>query len=290
MNKTESLISTDGVRFNSSAFMDYCRDSAEQYQSADPFPSICIENVFSNEYLQSVLHEFPPLHQMNVKSGGKAVHVKGHLSDIDQMGITTRDLIHWMNSPKFLCALEALTGIKGLISDPYLSGGGLHCTATGGFLKVHADFNYHPRFKLSRRLNVLLYLNEHWESEWGGQIELWSRDMTSKIRSYDPLMGRMVVFSTDSDSFHGHPDPMSLPDGLTRKSIALYYYTSPTSEQQLMDSHTTLYRPRPDEVFKRVIPKPGAKVKKTILQSPNVKSKIGRIKKLYRTLKIKLLK
>ena len=268
MNSSEILIHADGLRFNSSAFMDFCSLNAQKYQSADPFPSICIDNVFLDEYLLSILQEFPQLNQMNVESGGKSVHVKGHVSDIDEMGPNTRTLLNWMNSPRFLAALEALTGIKGLISDPYLSGRGLHCTSTGGYLKVHADFNYHPRFKLSRRLNVLLYLNEIWDPKWGGQIELWSRDMTSMVRSYDPLIGRMVIFSTDSDSFHGHPDPMSLPDGVTRKSIALYYYTSPTSDIEPVDQHSTLYRARPGEVFKRVSPKPGAKVKQPKHSNP----------------------
>jgi hypothetical protein len=29
-------------------------------------------------------------------------------------------------------------------------------------------------------------------------------------------------------SFHGHPEPMKLPKGVVRKSLALYYYTKPT--------------------------------------------------------------
>lgn len=168
MNMNAFLIQVDGHVFESDAFSAFCAENSENYQGADPFPNIVIENVFPCEYLRLVLQEFPSLGEMNVESGGKSVHVKGHISDIDLMGLNTRALIQWMNSPKFLGALEALTGIRGLIPDPYLLGGGLHCTATGGYLKVHADFNYHPRFKLSRRLNVLLYLNESWKSEWGG--------------------------------------------------------------------------------------------------------------------------
>lgn len=112
----------------------------------------------------------------------------------------------------------------------------------------------------------------------GGQIELWSRDMTRKVRSYDPTFGRLVVFSTGSDTFHGHPDPMALPNTVTRKSIALYYYTNSDFEIQPMDEHTTIYRPRPDEVFRRADPKSGAKVKKEkikkVKRTKPVKSRI----------------
>ena len=60
-----------------------------------------------------------------------------------------------MNSFEMLLWLEALTGIEGLIPDPYFGGGGLHQIEPGGFLKIHADFNVHPKLKLDRRLNML---------------------------------------------------------------------------------------------------------------------------------------
>src|SRR6266436_1022806 len=66
--------------------------------------------------------------------------------------------------------------LDGLIPDPYFGGGGLHQIEAGGFLKVHADFNVHPKLKLDRRLNMLVYLNKDWREEWGGHLELWSRD------------------------------------------------------------------------------------------------------------------
>jgi Rps23 Pro-64 3,4-dihydroxylase Tpa1-like proline 4-hydroxylase len=65
----------------------------------------------------------------------------------------------------------------GLIPDPYLFGGLLHATASSGKLAVHADFNKHFRFKLERRLNMLVFLNEGWTEENGGWLELWDQQM-----------------------------------------------------------------------------------------------------------------
>ena len=81
-----------------------------------------------------------------------------------------------MNSLRVLLFLEALTGIEGLIPDPYFGGGGPHQIQPGGFLKIHADFNVHPQLKLDRRLNMLIYLNKDWREEYGGHLELWDRD------------------------------------------------------------------------------------------------------------------
>jgi hypothetical protein len=40
-----------------------------------------------------------------------------------------------------------------------------------------------------------------------------------------PVFNRCVIFNTDADSYHGHPLPMTCPEGTFRRSIALYYYT-----------------------------------------------------------------
>jgi len=63
-----------------------------------------------------------------------------------------------------------LTGIDALVPDPHFEGGGLHQIEPGGHLKVHADFNRHPRTGLARRLNALIYLNRDWKPEYGGAL------------------------------------------------------------------------------------------------------------------------
>ena len=78
-------------------------------------------------------------------------------------------LISFLNSDIFLEYIQILTGIKEkLLSDPYLSGGGYHEIKNGGVLKIHADFNKHPSINIDRRVNLLLYLNENWDTKWGG--------------------------------------------------------------------------------------------------------------------------
>ena len=38
---------------------------------------------------------------------------------------------------------------------------------------------HHVHENWARRVNILLYLNEEWHEDWGGQLELWDRDMTA---------------------------------------------------------------------------------------------------------------
>lgn len=135
-----------------------------------------------------------------------------------------RELIDTCHQPSFIKFLGAMTGESDLVGDSQLVGGGIHSSTRGGFLKVHADFNWNERLGLYRRLNLLIYLNPDWEESWGGSLELWSRDMSRKEVSIAPHFNTVAVFSTDESSYHGHPDPLNCPEGVTRDSIALYYY------------------------------------------------------------------
>lgn len=150
-------------------------------------------------------------------------------SDISKIPPPFSTMIHELNSPPFLEFLENITGIKSLIPDPYLSGGGLHCSGPGGVLTPHADFHIYSRLGLFRQINVLLYLNEHWTEEDGGYLELWpSPEAAAPEKIVVPAFGRCVVFKTDDRSIHGFSTPIR--EGCWRKSVALYYYTSTDPE------------------------------------------------------------
>jgi hypothetical protein len=129
-----------------------------------------------------------------------------------------------INSDRFLGYMKGITGIDPLYADPDLFGGGLHQTRNGGFLNVHTDFNYHPKTEKHRRLNLLLYLNPVWRDEWNGHIELWDEGLKRPVFRAAPLMNRALLFETSETSYHGHPEPMKLPPGVTRQSLAAYYY------------------------------------------------------------------
>ena len=127
----------------------------------------------------------------------------------------------------------------------------MHQIVRGGKLAVHADFNKHPVTKLDRRLNVLIYLNEDWQEEYGGHFELWDRSVKQCMKKVAPIFNRLMVFTTTDISFHGHPDPLNCPADRTRKSLALYYYTNGRPDIELSGRHSTLWKSRPGEDLRR---------------------------------------
>jgi hypothetical protein len=213
------------------------------YKSASPFPHTVIDNFLPAETLEMCLADFP-LHPSSgdVTFQSPQERLKTQFNP-DSFGPRMRTLFYSFNSKPFISVLENITGIEGLIPDPYFLGGGFHEIRQGGHLSVHADFNHHKLMDLERRINVLIYLNKGWREAWGGQLELWDRDMTSCAKTVVPEFNRCVIFNTTDSSFHGNPDPIAHPDGVSRKSIALYYYTATWSADRR--EHTTQFRGRP---------------------------------------------
>ena len=85
-------------------------------------------------------------------------------------------------------------------------------------------------------MNFLIYLNKDWEEKYGGHLELWEKDMSKCVSKILPKFNRAAMFSTTGDSWHGHPEPLSCPEGNSRKSLALYYYTNGRPEKELNSS------------------------------------------------------
>ena len=218
------------------------------YVFAEPFPHIVLENFLPADVARLALDHFPreSLRSDRVFEIGYAGQHKRQILPAD-CDPEARALFHFFNSQPMLAFLEGITAIQGLIPDPYFTGGGYHETTRGGKLGIHADFRVNEQLHLHRRINVIVYLNEHWEPQWGGNLELWSRDMKEKRREVPPLFNRCVIFNTDATSYHGHPDPLATPEGVCRRSIALYYYTASREIYNEVPNVSTIYHARPGD-------------------------------------------
>ncbi len=176
---------------------------------------------------------------------GKAVNTR-----IREISPAYRELYETIGSQPFLDLMSRITGVPDLILDPRMYGGGTHENLHGQELDPHVDFNYDEAQHLHRRLNVIVYLNKGWQSEWGGAIEIHSnprKPETNQIRAFDPIFNRCVLFETNEISWHGFPR-LNLPPeqrDVTRKSISIYLYTTTRPAEELAPVHGTFYVQRP---------------------------------------------
>lgn len=221
---------------------------AAAYASASPFPHAVLDDLLDPDQVAVLAAEHAAVpdstwtNYLHVNERKRASTVPA------AWGPALRALEQELQGDRFVGLLERLTGIEGLRSDPSLDGGGLHRSGRGGFLNVHTDFTaHHSDPTLHRRVNLLVYLHDEWDPAWGGALELWDADMGRCVTAIDPRPGRIVVFSTDDRSLHGHPDPMTCPEGVDRRSLALYYFTVDPA----VKVRATRYRARPDDGWRR---------------------------------------
>jgi hypothetical protein len=227
------------------------KEKAEEYANAKPFPYIYFDDFLPVEAAEAALRDFPEPKQLTWTEFDRPNERKLAFDAVEKLPSSIRDVLYFLNSRPMVQFLETLTGIKGVISDPYYVGGGLHQIKPGGNLEVHADFNHHVKLNLDRRINVLVYLNKNWKEEYGGHFELWNKDMTAAEQKILPLFNRCAIFSTTSTSYHGHPTPLACPPDRTRKSMATYYYSNGRPEEEKGDAHSTLFKHRPGAVYEK---------------------------------------
>ena len=218
----------DGFVMDPTKAREFGARLADSYCTADPYPHIVIDNFLPATLAEALLKGFPvaPARANVVSLRNRTFeHKKRQILPVECSNYVRR-VFGFLNSAAVLAFLESLTRIEGLIADPYFEGGGFHEIARGGKLELRTDFRPHRNPRLTRRLNLMIYLNKNWEEDYRGHLELWDKSAKRKVHSIAPLFNRCVVFSNAQDSYHGHPDPLNVPANRTRKSMALYYYTA----------------------------------------------------------------
>ena len=222
--------------FDVATFDAAASELAASFRDAEPFPHVVVDDLL--RLPKSAIARFPDVEWHGWNSlGDEYQRDKMACDRIELIPEPFTDLIVQLSAPPFLRALEVVTGIKRLLPDLYLHGGGLHMSGPGGVLQPHTDFHTLRAFDLFRRINLLLYLNTDWTEEDGGCLELFGRSGRRSL--VVPQWGRCVIFATDDRSVHGFTVPVA--DGRYRRSVALYYYTAAETPEYSGDS-TTYWR------------------------------------------------
>ena len=222
---------------------------AAQFKQRDPFRHIVIENFFAPDSADGLLAQFPDFERGNARSENGTLGNKSTIEKIRELGGAYAALDDLIKSDAFLKTISRITGIPNLLYDPWYFGGGTHESRNGQDLDAHVDFNRHPIEPWHRRLNLIVYFNHEWELDWGGTLQLHSDPRSPDNRTIDvlPLFNRAVIFETTEWSWHGFP-PIQLPadrTDLTRRSIALYFYSVERPADELAPTHSTIYVDRP---------------------------------------------
>ncbi len=229
--------------FDNKKYAKLALNKSKIYKKNRPFPHISIKNFLDNNVANTLFKKFPNYNSnkwIDYESYGRNKNTNFKKS-IDKEFILPQEIrafLREVNSRQFILFLETLTGIDGLIADPYYMGGGCHISKEKGYLNIHKDFNWHHKLQLHRRVNALFYLTPDWKKEFNGSLELWSKN--KKIKEYAPLFNSCLIFNTTEKSFHGHPKPI-VGKKTFRRVLNLYYYTVNNKSNEIVKPHFTDY-------------------------------------------------
>lgn len=225
------------------------RDRRDEFARAIPFPHVVIDGFLDPTVAARLVDEIATTegewifyHHVNERKRG--------FNDVASMGPTARQVVAELNDAAMLDVLGTLAGISDLRADPALEGGGFSEVARDGYVNVHADFLSHSRERTwTRRLNLIVFLNEDWSEQDGGALELWDRQVQTAVRRITPTFNRAILFTTTAEAFHA-VQTVTCPAGRKRRSLALYYFTDDHTPRPIRSTH---YVPKPTDPLKRRI-------------------------------------
>lgn len=242
--------------FDYESFEAQVNDLSDSYSLAKPYPFAYFDGLFDDVVLDEINIEIDQANfEKDVRSiDGVEVKTRSDFDDNESLPPATRRVFELINGGKFLNIVSKLTGIGGLISDPYYDGGGINVIENNGTLAVHVDGTTQHRMQVCRRINAILFLNDDWDPSWNGYHEQW--DFVNKelspfddeqtwkcVRKILPKKNRLFFFTTNDHSWHGHAGVLNVPEGVQRRSLIAYYYTSsrPDSDLVFENPHRALF-------------------------------------------------
>lgn len=223
----------------------------EGFLQSQPFNHVIIDDFFKEEVANSIAESF--YHHDDpawTVAYNNPVENKKACSHWDKFPAPIYSALFYLCSEQFTSIIKSVTGNTVVIADYGLHGGGMHSHNRGGKLNIHKDYSIHPKLNLMRNYNLIIYMTPDWDPSWGGGLELWSHDEETqqpneRVTLIENRFNRAVLFDTTQNSWHGLPEALTCPEGISRRSLATYYLSSINNKAE--SRKRALYAPYGDQ-------------------------------------------
>lgn len=215
----------------------------QSFQEAKPYRHLVMDNFLVESFANQLFENFPTIDKLHKHYHGLNENKSegANFADFHPVFTEMRNVTMSEELAKWVAEVTSIPEV--FVTDDKL-GTGLHQGSNGSFLDIHIDFNIHAQKNVYRRLNMLIYMNKDWKPEYGGDLEMWDAKMTKCEKKVAPLFNRCVIFETNEISYHGY-SKITLPEGVTRKSIYSYFYT--VKNENASGYHDTVFKAKPDD-------------------------------------------
>lgn len=229
--------------------LDNIKCALQQFKKEPPFDHCVVDNFFEPDVARMLEKDFPSYDSENWYVYKNPIEDKKALNDWNLFPALTYQAFNELLSSEFIALLSDAINLP-LYQDPGLHGGGWHIHGVGGNLNPHFDYSIHPKICLQRKINIIIYLSSELEESHGGYLGLWGHDASLNapgllVKEIQPKFNRAVIFDTTQHSWHGISRPLVQPEGIYRKSLAVYYLTDPQIDVDRRQK--ALFAPREDQ-------------------------------------------
>lgn len=216
------------------------RELNDKFVGNPPFPMIVLDNFLPLDMVKSMEEEtktVPDYYWKDFTRRGS------FMKELNQMNLcpSAAAFVNQMHSQSGMTWLINLTGIKDLIPDPYLIGAGYSKSFRGHSLKIHTDFNWNDTIKVHRMASMIVYLTDDWQEDWGGNLQFKDFDNQNIVQNIVPKFNRAVIWRYHKRGFHGFPEPLNCPEGVSRTTFRLFFYVSNAKPDDKDRPHRSLY-------------------------------------------------
>lgn len=164
-------------------------------------------------------------------------------AQMDKYNPILEEAIYAFQDTRVVSKIAEICDIESLYPDEYLYAGGISLMGNGQFLNPHLDNSHDKDRNRWRVLNILYYVSPDWQSENGGNLELWPCGVKEQQITVDSVFNRLAVMATHDSSWHS-VSPITVD--ASRTCVSNYYF----SDEPLKSTdtfHVTSFRGRPEQ-------------------------------------------
>ncbi|MBS1809835.1 MAG: 2OG-Fe(II) oxygenase [Acidobacteria bacterium] len=240
-----------------------------EFQQRRPVPTryTAIDYLLPETIAQDIFAAFPGIEQMRLLNSFR--EHKYTSKALDQMNPLIAAITFAFQTPEVIRFIEELTEIPDMIGDPYLYAGGISTMLRGHFLNPHLDNSHDSARKYYRVLNLLYYVTPDWQSENGGNLELWDERVKHQVE-IPSLFNRLVIMETNSASWHS----VNRVKVAGQRCCVSNYYFSPHPPGGKEHFHITSFKARPEQHLRRAVTRIDSAMRGVIRKA--IKQGVGR--------------
>ncbi|SDB48100.1 Proline 4-hydroxylase (includes Rps23 Pro-64 3,4-dihydroxylase Tpa1), contains SM-20 domain [Flavobacteriaceae bacterium MAR_2010_188] len=162
-------------------------------------------------------------------------------AQMDKHATILEDVLYAFQDKTIVKVIGEICEIKSLSADESLYAGGISLMTKGNFLHPHLDNSHDSERNQWRILNLLYYVTPNWETENGGNLEIWPNGPKKDPTEIQSKFNRLVVMETHGQSWHS----VNMVNVEKSRCCISNYYFSDKPVRDEDQFHVTTFRGRP---------------------------------------------